>query len=235
MNQQPPNLISLSTQTDSTSNKGRGLDPLDPTRHGALFTVYDQTPTSLYREKLNRVFNEEFIAQASKKELSPIIEIVKNSEWEKLNAINPTYYRIRRDLSVSPSGCLIYDNKLFIPNKLKGILLKTIHNKHPGQAGMLALAQLTWYPHIHSDIVAQAQACRHCTEKGQNLKPIISKTQVGNLPSLSKPNEEVQMDFADPIPFKDNALSNNILVTVDRLSRYPHAEVFNNFRLENRN
>ena len=205
-----------------------GLDPLDPTRHEALFTAYDQTPTPLYRENLNRVFNEEFIAQASKKELSPIIEFVKNSEWEKLKAINSTYYRIRRDLSVSPSGCLIYNNKLVIPNKLKGMVLETIHNKHPGQAGMLALAQLIWYPHIHSDIVAQAQACRHCTEKGKNLKPLIPKTQVGNLPPLSEPNEEVQMDFAGPIPFKDNALSNYILVTVDRLSRYPHAEVFNN-------
>ena len=228
MEQHPPNLISVSTQTDSTSNKGRGLDPLDLTRHEALFTVYDQTPTPLYRENLNRVFNEEFIAQASKKELGPIFEFVKNSEWEKLKAINSTYYRIRRDLSISPSGCLIYDNKLVIPNKLKGMVLETIHNKHPGQAGMLALAQLIWYPHIHSDIVAQAQACRHCTEKGKNLKPLIPKTQVGNLPPLSEPNEEVQMDFAGPIPFKDNALSNYILVTVDRLSRYPHAEVFNN-------
>ena len=165
MDQQTPNLFSVSTQTDSTSNKGRGLDPLDPTRHEALFTVYDQTHTPLYRENLNRVFNEEFIAQASKKELSRIIEFVKNSEWETLKAINPIYYRIRRDLSVFPSGCLIYDNKLVILNKLKGMVFETIHNKHPGQAGMLALAQLIWYPHIHSDIVAQAQACCHCTAK----------------------------------------------------------------------
>ena len=219
MDQQPSNLISVSTQTDSTSNKGRGLDPLDPTRHEALFTAYDQTRTPLYCENLNRVFNEEFIAQASKKELSPIIEFVKNSEWEKLKAINPTYYRIRRDLSFSPSGCLIYDNKLVIPNKLKGMVLEIIRNKHPGQAGILDLAQLIWYPHIHSDIAARAQACRHCTEKGKNLKPLIPKTQVGTLPPLSEPNEEVQKDFAGPIPFKNNALPNYILVTVDRLSR----------------
>ena len=36
------------------------------------------------------------------------------------------------------------------------------------------------------------------------------------------------MDFAGPIPFKDNIQSNYILVKVDRLSRYPHAETFNN-------
>ena len=228
MDQQTPNSISVCTQTDSTSNKGRGLDPLDSTRHEALFTAYDQTPTPLYWENLNRVFNEKFIAQASKKELSPIIEFVKKSVWEKLKAINPIYYRIRRDLSVSPSGCLIYDNKLVIPNKLKGMVLEKLHNKHPGQAGTLALAQFIWYPHIHLNIVAQAHACRHCTEKDKNLKPLISKSQVGNLISPSEPNEAVQMDFAGPIPFKDNALPNYILVTVDRLSRYPRLEVFNN-------
>ena len=119
--------ISVATQTDTTSNKGRGLDPLDSSKHEPLFTTYDETPTPLYRENLNRVFNEEFIAQVSKKELSPIIEFVKNGEWDKLKAINPIYYRIRRDLSVSPTGCLIYDNKLVIPNKLKGMVLETIH------------------------------------------------------------------------------------------------------------
>ena len=90
MDQQTPNLISVSSQTDSTSNKDRGLGPLDPTRHEVLFTVYDQTPTPLYWENLNCVFNEEFIAQASKKELRLIKEFEKNSEWEKLKAINPT-------------------------------------------------------------------------------------------------------------------------------------------------
>ena len=101
--------------------------------------------------------------------------------------------------------------------------LETIHNKHPGQAGMLALAQLIWYPHIHSDILARAQACRHCTEKGKNLKPLISKTQVGNLPSRSEPNEEVQMDFAGPIFVTQKPQSNISRATVkymESLGRY---------------
>ena len=108
------------------------------------------------------------------------------------------------------------------------MVLETIHNKHPGRARLLALSKFKWYPHIHSDIVAQAQACRHCTEKGRNLKPIIPKSQLGISPQLSESNEEVQMDFAGPIPFKDNTQSNYISVTVDRLSRYPHAESFSN-------
>ena len=36
------------------------------------------------------------------------------------------------------------------------------------------------------------------------------------------------MDFAGPIPYKNNTQNKYILVTVDRLSRYPHAEIFKN-------
>ena len=101
-----------------------------------------------------------------------------------------------------------------------------IHHKHPGQVGMLALAKLVWWPHIHAEIVAKAKACRHCIDKGKNLKPIIHKNQLGNLPKLKEPKEEIQMDFAGPIPFKNITQNNYILVTVDRLSRFPHAETF---------
>ena len=37
--------ISVAIQTDTISNKGKGLDPLDPSKHEALFTAYDETPT----------------------------------------------------------------------------------------------------------------------------------------------------------------------------------------------
>ena len=175
-----------------------------------------------------RVFNEEFLAEHSKKDLGPIIDMVTNEDWQTLKQSNPIYYKIRRDLSVTPTGCLLFDNRLVIPNKLRPLVIQTIHCKHRGQAGMLALARLIWYPHIHSEIVAQAQSCRHCIEKGKNLKPIIAKNNLGTLKKLTEPNEEIQMDFAGPIPFKNNTQNNYILVTVDRLSRFPHAETFNN-------
>ena len=117
---------------------------------------------------------------------------------------------------------------MVIPKSLKQLVLDAIHHKHPGQVGMLALAKLVWWPHIPSEIVAKAQACRSCTDKGKNLKPLISKSQLGSLPPLTEPNQEIQMDFAGPIPFKENTQNNYILVTVDRLSRYPHAETFHN-------
>ena len=47
---------------------------------------------------------------------------------------------------------------------------------------MLALARFIWYPHIHSEIVAQAHGCRHCIEKSKNLKPVDPKVETGELP-----------------------------------------------------
>ena len=129
---------------------------------------------------------------------------------------------------MSPSNCLVYDNRLVIPNKLELLVLDAIHRKHSGQAGMLALAKLFWWSHIHSDITSKAQGCKHCTDKGKNLKALIPKNKVGSLPNLFEPNQEMQMDFAEPLPFNENTQNNYILVTVDRLSRYPHAETFHN-------
>ena len=121
-----------------------------------------------------------------------------------LKKVNPIFHKIYRDLSVTPTGCLLYDNRLFIPAKLRPMVLQTIHSKHPGQAGMLALTKLTWYSHIHIEIVAQAQSCKHCIDKGKNLKPLITKNNLGTLPTLVETNEEIQMDFAGPIPYKNN-------------------------------
>ena len=59
-------------------------------------------------------------------------------------------------------------------------------------------------------------------------KPILPENKLGTLNSLTEPNKEVQMNFAGPILFKNNSLNNYILVTVDRLSRLPHAETYNN-------
>ena len=175
-----------------------------------------------------RVSNEEFLAEHSKKDIGLIIDMVNKQYWLSLKQANRIFHKFRCDLSVRPTGYLLFDNRLVIPTKLRPLVLQTIHSKHPGQAGMLSLSCVIWYPHNHSEIVAQAQSCRHSIDKGKNLKPIIAGNSLGTLSELSEPNEEFQMDFAGTIPFKKYTQNNYISVTVDRLSRFPHAEIFNN-------
>ena len=91
-----------------------------------------------------RVFNEKFIADNSEKDLGLIIDLVQKRDWTRLKKINPIFHKIYRDLSFIPTACLLHENRLAIPTKLRPMIIQTIHSKHPGQAGLLALAKLLW-------------------------------------------------------------------------------------------
>ena len=91
---------------------------------------------------------------------------------------------------------------------------------------MLSLGNLIWFPCIHRSLTSEAQATEECTKQGKNLKPLIPKQNLGKFPTLEEPNEELQMDFAGPIPFRNHVDNYYILVTVDRYSRFPTAQVY---------
>ena len=158
--------------------------------------------------------------------MAPIIKLIKEKDWETLKRVSPYFYSLIRDLAVTPSGCVLYDNRLMVPAALKQLVINTLHQTHPGQTGMLRLADLVWFPRIHRDVTAKAQSCTDCIKKGKNLKPLIPKQSLGMLPKLKEPNEEVQIDFAGPIPFRGHKHNYYTLISVNRLTRYPHAQVF---------
>ena len=92
---------------------------------------------------------------------------------------------------------------------------------------MMHLANLIWFPRIHREIVTLTQNCQPCIKIDKNLKPIIPKSKIANLPPLYEPNEEIQLDFAGPIA-DEQQKDSYILASVDRFSRYPHAKVYHN-------
>ena len=168
--------ISVATQTDLTppqSNIGQGRDPIDETKHQPLFE-FDNVPPPNYRANLSRVFGEEFLAEASLKDknLQNITRLVKSRNWEELKIVSKYYYNLLNDLSVAPSGCLIYDGKLVIPYNLQNLVINAVHRTHPGQVGMMRLANLIWFPQIHRTIALRAENCRQCLDQGKNLKSI---------------------------------------------------------------
>ena len=127
------------------------------------------------------------------------------------------------------SGCLLYDGKLVIPHQLQNLVVNAVHRTHPGQVGMIRLANLIWFPQIHRTIALRAENCKQCLDQGKNLKPIITKSELGTLPKLSEPNEELQLDFAGRIvDTKNNNNEHYILAALDRFSRYPSPLVHTN-------
>ena len=111
-------------------------------------------------------------------------------------------------------------------SSLKQLVINSLHQTQPGQSGMLQLPDLVWFPRIHREVTTKAQSCGNCIKKGKNLKPILPKQSLGILLKLSETNEEVQLDFAGPIPFREHKQNYYILVSVDLLTRYPHVQVF---------
>ena len=73
-----------------------------------------------------------------------------------------------------------------------------------------------------------AQNCKHCTEQGKKLKSIIGKKRHSfKIEPVVEPSEEVQLDFAGPLPdeLKRDAY---ILVAIDKWSKFPTAKAVTN-------
>ena len=51
---------STATQTETTVDKGKRLDPLDLARHQQKFTAYNQSRNPFYRKKLDHLFKENY-------------------------------------------------------------------------------------------------------------------------------------------------------------------------------
>ena len=85
------NTKTIATQTEETSRKGRGRSPirLDPTN--PIFPLSNATDMPQYRKNLAQVFGVEFVADASAKDntLAPIIELIRERDWESLKRKSP--------------------------------------------------------------------------------------------------------------------------------------------------
>ena len=188
-----PPLVTISRQTEENDNLGKGRDPIQSNLHPQIFPL-SNNPERMpdYRKHFAKLFGEEFLAEATKQDhsLTPIIKMIRNGDWESMKKTNKYFHSLRKDLAVTDTGCMLYDNKLVIPRNLKQLVIDAITQNHPGQAGMLSLGNLVWFPSKHRSLTSKAQSCEDCTKQGKNLKPILPKQDLGILPPLSEPNED---------------------------------------------
>ena len=134
-----------------------------------------------YRKNLCQVFGEEFLAEATPKDkqLAPIIILIRDRDWNTLKTVSPYFYSLKRVLSVTSSGCILYDNRLLVPKLLKQLVIDLLNQTNPGQLGMLLLADLIWFHRIHREVTYKAQSCPDCIRNGKNLKEIQNRSQLG--------------------------------------------------------
>ena len=92
---------------------------------------------------------------------------------------------------------------------------------------MLKLCQHVWFSHILHSIVQMAQICRHCTEQGKNLKPILGKQHSFQMEPVFEPNESVQLHFTEPLLDELNQDA-YFFVAIDKWSKLPSAKIISN-------
>ena len=124
------------------------------------------------------------------------------------------------------------DEKVAIPNALKVALVEDLHTSHPVSWGIICMAQHCWWPYKNRDLSVRAIECKSCTAIGKNLKTVIPAKQFQAHKPCIVPNQETQIDFAGPINNeKDHEIS--ILTCINRFSKYPSAEIFDNANASN--
>ena len=191
----------IATQTEETNNLGLGRTPLNSKQQYSPFAETNNEEAPDHLKSLHKFLGEEFKAEATRADPQrrSLLQIIQDKDWTTLKHFSRYWHSLKRDLGITPTGCIIYDGKLFIPTQLRKPIMNAIHRKHPGQSGMMHLANLIWLPRIHREIVTLTQNCQPCIKIGKNLKPLIPKNKISELPQLTEPNEEVQLDFAGPV------------------------------------
>ena len=115
-------------------------------------------------------------------------------------------------------GCVMYNDKVFLPLALRHVFLKKLHINHPGIVAMKTLArELVWYPGINRDIEYLVSNCPNC--QAHRIKP--PQTSFVTWPTPPRPWSRIHIDHF----FYKN---NTCLIAVDAYSHYIEIEIVKN-------
>ena len=208
--------------------------PRQSSSHSKISTPLTDSPQVLPFDKVvGKFFNKGLIASLTSKDavLKEVRDCVIRSDEERLKALNPYLHSYWWDLHVS-SSCVCMDEKVAIPNALKDPLVEDLNASHPGSCGMVCMAQHCWWPYMNRDLLVRAIECKSCTAIGKNLKSIIRAKQFQAHKPCIVPNQEIQKDFVGTIN-NEKEHEIYILTCIERFSKYPSAEIFDNANASN--
>ena len=124
-----------------------------------------------------------------------------------------TYSSKRFELSTY-EGCILWGNRIVIPEPGRESVLQELHEGHPGITKMKALARMyVWWPKIDAAIEKSVRLCSACQEVQSS--PPVAPLNPWKWPS--RPWARLHLDFAGPFQGK------NILVLIDAHSKWIEA------------
>ena len=176
-------------------------------------------------DNLSKLFDRSLLAELTTEDtwMDRLRRVIERGDKQGFELMGPYTNPLWSQMAVQ-DDCILVNNRLVVPLQLRQAVLKGIHRGHPGQEAMLGVSQYLWWPHMHKDLKNLAEECRSCTRYGKNVKHLIPKNASKPLPLLTRPGQEVQLDYAGPI---ENHRGKKIylIVAIDRFSKFPSVKV----------
>ena len=188
-----PTNENMDTLTPSTSN---------PSDNPVKSSPIKKKTVNIFPFSWPEIFDSKFMSLLSKQDLvlKKIIKAIEEDRKQDILQLGNYYKSFLNNLHVS-GGCLYLDNRLVIPACLRSTMLHRLHEAHLGQFAMKSLAtQYIWWPKSYREIQVHGENCIECAEAGKNLKPLSNHNTLGKLPTVEEPNQEMELDFAGPLP-----------------------------------
>ena len=117
-------------------------------------------------------------------------------------------------------GLVFVDDQIVGPIDLRRRLLDILHFGHSGRTKMETEAKIFCWPEKKNDIETKVKDCTACLASGKSLKYQLPKKHFGKLEKITEPGQELQIDFAGKIHNKNIHGDVQILIAVDRFSRW---------------
>ena len=115
-------------------------------------------------------------------------------------------------------GCIMFDNRVLIPDALREMVLQQFHEDHPGIVAMKStIRSLIWYIGINEDVEKLVKSCVIC----QNNRSKPSQKCHVEWPAPQRPWSRIHIDHF----FYDNHIC---LLAIDSFSKYIECEIVKN-------
>ena len=151
--------------------------------------------------------------------LSQVLQYILSGWPQHLPSDTPqqlsAFWQRRMELSTH-DGCILWGNRVVVPERGKQYVLQELHGGHPGVSRMKSLSRMfVWWPGIDKDIETLVSKCSHC--QATRPSPPLAPLQPWSWPS--RPWARLHIDYAGPVEGK------MLLVVIDAHSKWIEVEI----------
>ncbi|KAL5500511.1 hypothetical protein EMCRGX_G012087 [Ephydatia muelleri] len=126
-----------------------------------------------------------------------------------------SFWQRRMELSTH-DGCILWGNRVVVPEKGRNYVLQELHGGHPGISRMKSLSRtFVWWPGIDKDIEMLVSKCPQC--QAARPSPPVAPLQPWSWPT--RPWARLHIDYAGPVE------GQMLLVVIDAHSKWIEVEV----------